>query len=363
MTLPNEVLSAPFSYPGDKAKAISLWLRPNQPCTFGSMAASKDRIHFCILSDEDLYSSDEEIRDKIQLERLMWKQGCVRNLKPAHGFFLIVASEKVMLAAPDDNLLRLGERLRELWGCTIEKDRHGNDIAWETLFLRNPATGEYVKFTFSLDYFGAQGDKRWWHDHRLPGGIGFTANSVGHMARTREWYDNQGPQSEWATRLAMLTVNASATTDWGKAMWLVDLADGKPQRGNSCPFQNPASLKEPLANKDWSHYRGYLSTDHSLRLEIFRSKPELTREVAKIWLQDLSYIYEPGEPDRIKFMRGEPVSESEVFDQIGSPETWRTIARPLHGIQRTIEQEHRIAALLSEMESKWGRDPISEYAQ
>jgi len=349
----NRVILHPYASDPEKAKALSLWVRPNQPCLFGRMAATKGRMQFCILSDSDLYSSDKHIREKIKRERLVWKQASVKNDKPAHGFMLVAASEKIMLAAPDDNLFRLACGLRELWGCKVEKDEYGNDVAWETLFLRHPTDNQYVKFTFSLDYFGAQGDGRWWHDHRVPGGIGFTANSLGHMARTREWYEGRGPQAEWAVELAMLTVEEAAKTQWGKAIWLEDLKGGQPARGKECPFSDPSSVKEKLRNKDWSYYAGFLSTDHSIRKELFRSEPELPKELNRKWLQDLTYIYESTEPDRRKFMEGEPVTETEVFREIGPPETWRVMPLAARVISRTKEQEQEIAMLLAKMEEKW----------
>ena len=34
-----------------------------------------------------------------------------------------------------------------------------------------------------VNYFCAQGDRRWWHDHRIPGGMALSVNSVGHLAK------------------------------------------------------------------------------------------------------------------------------------------------------------------------------------
>jgi hypothetical protein len=360
--LANKVLLNRFAYNSEKAKALSLWIRPNQPCVFGTKAASKGRMHFCILSDDDLYSSDRLIKEKIQRARLLWKRASLKNQAPGHGFMLLATSEKILYAAPDDeNLFRLACRLRGLWGCEVERDEEGNDIAWETLFLHNPTQNYYVKFTFSLDYFGAQGDQRWWHDHRVPGGIGFTANSLGHMARTQEWYESGGPQIEWAVKLAMLTVDRSAEIQWGKnkkAIWLEELERGQPHAGKGCPFSDVASLPENLRNKDWSSYSGYLSTDHSIRKEFFRSEPEIPKDIDTKWLQDLTYIYDPTKPDYRKFMEGEPVSEPDVFKEIGSPRTWRRMPLAEPVIYRSREQEQEIVTLLAQMEEKWGvNDP------
>jgi hypothetical protein len=34
-----------------------------------------------------------------------------------------------------------------------------------------------------VNVFSVQADGRWWHDHRFPGGLAFSMNSVGHFAR------------------------------------------------------------------------------------------------------------------------------------------------------------------------------------
>src|SRR5947209_20380494 len=90
----NEVILYPYASVVEKARALSLWMQyNNQPCLFGRVAAARGRIHFCILSDDDLHESDQHIRQKIQRERRIWKQGCLYNERPAHGFLLLAASK------------------------------------------------------------------------------------------------------------------------------------------------------------------------------------------------------------------------------------------------------------------------------
>jgi hypothetical protein len=351
----NEVILYPYASESEKARALALWMQHNQLCLFGRVAAARGRIHFCILSDDDLHESDQHIRQKIRRERRTWKQGCLYNEKPAHGFLLLAASERVLFAAPDEPLMRFARHLRTLWGCAVDVDEYGNDIAWETLFLQNPDTQQYVRFTFSLDYFGAQGDGRWWHDHRIPGGIGFTANSVGHMARVNQWYEGRKPQIEWTLRTAMQTVGEAAVTKWDKAIWLETITESKPSEMGKCPFQDLSYLGVKLRDKDWRHYAGRLSTDHSIRKELFRLAPEPPPDIALKWQQDLTYLYDVAERDHGKFMEGELISEEEVFQELGRPETWRV--RPLAAatteVKRTKNQKRRISRLLSGMKKSW----------
>src|SRR5437763_961245 len=75
----NEVILHPFARDHEKIEALRLWLQPNQPCLFGRVAAATHRMHLCVLSDEDLMSSDDHVRQKIKRERLLWKIGSLRN--------------------------------------------------------------------------------------------------------------------------------------------------------------------------------------------------------------------------------------------------------------------------------------------
>lgn len=351
----NKIILSDFASDAEKSEALGLWLRRNQPCIFGRIAAS-DRMHYCILSTSDLYSSDNDIKAKIISELLLWKRRCALNEKPEHGFMLLVADEKICAATPDDNLRRLACRIRELWGCKVERSANDNDIAWESTYLETPFQKDnFAVFTFSLDYFGSQGDQRWWHDHRVPGGIAFTANSLGHMIRYREWYENKVDQIEWGLQTAMLTVaNAADVPPSGKAIWLKPLKDGRPFNATVpvCPFSKINSLKQQLQDKDWSQYRGWLSTDHSIRWgEFFNSGPERPKS-AKEWNQDLTYIYDATKPDWSKFMGAQFISRKQLYDDfIGEPNSWAILAEK-EQLPNTPEHDE-ILKLLSSLREKW----------
>jgi hypothetical protein len=59
---------------------------------------------------------------------------------------------------------------------------------------------------FNVDFFACAGDGRWWHDHRFPGGIAYTANSTGHMMRFRDWYQAKDQSEAWGLKQAMLNL-------------------------------------------------------------------------------------------------------------------------------------------------------------
>src|SRR5262249_52483422 len=154
-------------------------------------AASLRRMHYCFLGPRDLVRSDDYIRSKIADARKLWKYRALDGI-PEHGFMLSICDRRVAYAQPDEALLEFALHVQRLAGWQGRLDCRGNEIVDEWVYLRHPSTEDVVKFTFSVDFFASAADGKWWHDHRVPGGIAFTANSLGHMARWMEWYDGKG---------------------------------------------------------------------------------------------------------------------------------------------------------------------------
>jgi hypothetical protein len=335
ISVTNGVLFDTYATPAQCEIQLLNWLQRNQPCVFGRIAAVKGFLHFCIIRDADILTrTDQEIANLIKGSLREWKR---RSLKPAdefstaaHGFVLIVASQHVALAAPDKHLFTFSCKLRELWGCSSTNTDWGI-VHWETLYMQDPRSERYVKFTFSVDFFAARGDGRWWQDHRSPGGVLFTANSVGHMMRYREWYQDMKDQREWCLQSAMLTIEGAAETPYGKATWLKPLQkNGKPiVEDLACPFSSPERIKKELADKDWTRYAGYLHTDLSIRDEFFfHEDPEPKADtISKEYLQDFAYLYDVRQQDNLRFVEGVPVSKEEVEDAIGPVSTFTQIGR------------------------------------
>ena len=178
-----------------------------------------------------------------------------------------MASPTVALAAPDDNLKAFSNSILQLSGWSVGRHRFArpvNEISSGYLYLRNPKDSVLYGFQFNIDFFACAGHDRWWHDHRFPGGIAFTANSLGHMRAYREWYGIlKGDGAEWAVKQAMLTIDNAAKQKVvardksqqqdpeGRVTWLRPLSvDGKPHVENiPCPL---TSVPGPLAGKDWT---------------------------------------------------------------------------------------------------------------
>jgi hypothetical protein len=322
----------------EMAECLDLWCQHRQPCQFGRVAAKQRGIHFCFLREMAVSTwSDEEIAEKISEEKQLWKQrGAFDPERAAHSFVIVVASPRVALAAPDQHLRAFSDRLLELAGW--EADRRGvrrkNTITSDFLYLRNPAEGRFYGFRFNADFFACAADGRWWHDHRFPGGIAFTANSTGHMVRFREWYQGRDQNESWALRQAMLTINNAAATkstasgdpEEGRVTWLRPLdLDGKPLVADiQCPL---ASVPGALEGKDWTRYEGLLHTDHAVREEFFLDR-DVAPTASKPYLMDFTYLYDDKQDDFEIFTRGKPFTDEEIYAEIGHPENWTHRERP-----------------------------------
>jgi hypothetical protein len=226
----HRVLHNPLAQDYERQRAMELWLfgRDTQPCVFGKIAARQQKMHFCFITAADIGNSDNHVRDKIASARSLWKRRAASGI-PEHGFMLVVCDKDVAYAKANEDLKKFAEHLQCLVGWRCREGERGNDISDEWLYLRHPETKEIIKFTFSVDFFASAGDSGWWHDHRVPGGIAFTANSLGHMAKYLEWYEKKDLRIEWALRNAMNTIDSAAKEHPHRpATYLIDLENGEP---------------------------------------------------------------------------------------------------------------------------------------
>jgi hypothetical protein len=340
----------------EMAECLALWFQYRQPCQFGKAAAKQRRIHFCFLREVAVSEwSDDEIAEKISEEKQLWKQRAACDPeRAAHSLVIVVASPRVALAAPDRHLRAFGDRILELAGW--EHDRHGvrrrNTLTSDFLYLKNPVDGDFYGFRFNADFFACAGDGRWWHDHRFPGGIAFTANSTGHMMRFRDWFQTKDQNESWGLKQAMLTIQNAAPTkttdssnplEQGRATWLRSLdAQGKPLVDNiPCPI---ARVPAMLEGKDWTRYEGFLHTDHAVREEFFLDR-EVTPTASRPYLMDFTYLYDDQQGDFEEFTRGKRFAEEDVYAEIGRPGDWTHRASATVG-SRSEEQAVSVAEQL-----------------
>jgi hypothetical protein len=280
-------------------EVLNGWLTHFQPCLFGRTAAKNSLLSFCILSRSDLEKSDEHIAAKIQDARLRWLAEGFEGNKS--GFVILAASQKIATAAPDEVAQKLARRLAFLY---LQEDILANHPHLDEIQLRKHGQTEVIwRWDVGVNYFSAQGDKRWWQDHRIPAGLGFSMNSVGHMVKAanlaagmrhleslldaprEEWEASKIDSLEKALVLAMRTIDNASQTDWGKATELLPLKDTTstvPQ----CPF----SLPKDLADKDFREYQGYYHTDFTIPSEYFDGAVGRSSGQASFQL-DFTYLF------------------------------------------------------------------------
>lgn len=344
-------------------EAINHWCAKRQPCRFGMAAASRGQIYFCYLRPRDLADGDRAVREKIARAKKQWKQRAVKDTdNPPHSFVLVFGSREMEIAAPDDNMRRFAARLLELTGWKPERKalRGENTITSDYLYLRHPQSRAYHGFRFNIDFFAAAGDGTWWHDHRFPGGIAFTANAAGHMKNFIDWYaEPGGDHGSWALTQAMVTIAKAHPTrgvkagapptehtarDEGRLTWLLDLKAGKPfVERLACPL---SPVPKQLADKDWTKYEGLIHTDHAVREELFDLRAARAAKDNPPLL-DFTYLYDTAHPDFAEFMAGRLFSEEEVFADIGREEDWSHREGEYRLIERSDDEAAEVAGLLT----------------
>jgi len=254
------------------ADALSSWLAENQPCLFGRMEANQKRLAFCVLNENDLERSDQEIRERIHHERMDWKRRAESG--DSHAFLIVAVSERIARARPDGRLRQLASRLCELYLGVGDADKiHVDDLILRT----NDGRQERLRqWPVGVNYFSAQGDGRWWHDHRFPGGMAYSMNSVGHMARrhVEQKLRNSSQRAAqlqdaareklvyWALRKAMETIGVRVAGS-GRGTWLMER--GKCREDKDPPaFEARQTLFGEFASYSENRYFGLYHTDHTI---------------------------------------------------------------------------------------------------
>lgn len=299
---------------------INEWIQKHQPCLFGRIAAKCNFLSYCVLTEADLEGPDESIRDKIQAARTEWTRVGFEGQK--NGFVILAISEQLARAVPDETVKQIALRLASLYLLTdVESDQVFLDEIWLEKPGRQLTTW---KWSAGINYFSAQGDRRWWQDHRIPGGIAFSVNSVGHMVKSGILakgmialdQELDAPDEDWtlskvdslskAHILAMQTISRASDGPSGKATELLFLPAGT----SSCC---PADLPPSLANKDCSQYLGHYHTDYTVPSEYFRSDVKRPASIQNHVL-DFTYLFDRSvdNPDFIEMGDGRRIREDEI---------------------------------------------------
>jgi hypothetical protein len=309
-----------FGASSDEAarSAIREWISRYQPCLFGRMAAKTDLISFCILTEADLCGDRTALRDKIQGAREEWLALGYDGRKSA--FIILLISPRIACAVPDGSVQAIA---RELCASYLLREIAPDEIYLDEMFLEKPGTRRTVwKWLAGVNYFCAQGDCRWWHDHRIPGGMAFSVNSVGHLVKSGQLSEamkhfdevmggpGQSLENEAVTSLgkaldlAMRTINLAAHAPSGKATTLVPLPSPLPNSLPACP----TTLPKVLEGKNYTAYQGWYHTDVTVPSEYFR--PDVQRPIDIVAKElDFTYLFHDDieNPDHITTAKGRRV--------------------------------------------------------
>lgn len=294
----NNRLFSPEISEAHSIEVVNEWLQHHQPCLFGLIAARLGLISYCLLAEADLMESDQFISDKIQAARSQWTAKGFEGRKSA--FIVLAISSKVVNARPDRVMKELAQRLCSLY---LQQRIRTDKIYLDNIFLEKQGrkTTAWIWPT-GVNYFCSQGDKRWWQDHRIPGGMAFSVNSVGHMVKSgimaksmselehllgapsEDWALSKVDSLEKALQLAMGTIARASNAVSGKATELLP----KPHGGS---MKCPARLPTGLTDKNCREYRGYYHTDFTLPSEYFL--PDVKRpEGLKVHTLDFTYLFD-----------------------------------------------------------------------
>jgi len=85
-----------------RTSIVAKWLMQHQPCIFGKLAAARDLISYCFITEEDLASSDQAVLTKLQAARKGWKSQAEHGKRSA--FVILAIGQRLVDAAPDVTL-------------------------------------------------------------------------------------------------------------------------------------------------------------------------------------------------------------------------------------------------------------------
>lgn len=283
----------------DGADALNQWLKRFQPCLFGRIAATSGLLSYCILLESELSEPDEYIAARIQDARLRWLIEAYNGNNS--GFVILLASNRIANAIPNDDAKALAIRLCSLY---LEQDIKPDEAYLDEILLRKPGQRDTLwRWDVGVNYFCSHGDGRWWNDHRIPGGMGLSMNSVGHMVKSAKLSKAEkaveeklgSPEEDWdasnidslelALAFAMRTINNSSEAVSGKATELEPLPPKELLPVSECPFKLPADLTD----KNFCEYRGYYHTDYSIPSDYFHAAVE--RPTDKTYSLDFTYLF------------------------------------------------------------------------
>jgi len=330
-----------------KIRAYRQWLETNQPCVFGRVAAKHKNVFICLLEEHEIVRmkrGDDDLRDTIQDYRQVWKRYALEGMMSS--FLILLVSRGLVTKEPQDQLKEICRRFLELY---MEVEVADDTILpqREYVFLRHAREAgrpDILKFSTLPNVFCAQGDGRWWQDHRTPGGVMITSNALGHFMYSRNKVAFlQEKEKLWALENAMRTISNAYS----------DPATKKSGRLRHCPATHlvprlqgePSPLRDSSAFSMFSpdYYQGYFHTDHLIPSAFFQ--PERDPKALKHY-EDLSlrYIFDPA---------GDPQDHAELMTGVNA--TWYEVRRNIDRLPDFVNPEKNPADFSDSIRARLAR--------
>jgi len=315
----NSILNDPGKSKEKKRDAFKRWLAKSQPCLFGQTAARNDKVFVCLLEEDEILrmqNGDDDLRQTITDHQLVWRRYALHGL--SSSFVILLCSRTIAGIAPCDELKELCRRLMELYlNCSIGDNEILQHEEWVYLAKGKGQSQSLLKFATLPNIFCAQGDRRWWHDHRTPGAIMITSNALGHFMHTQS--NSNSPDTNRALRMAMGTISGAYNENKkGPATCLISLPLGE---------ISPIQTDQQLGRYSARTYYGKFHTDHLIPSEFFTAKSPSTYYTDL----DFSYIHDVNNPEHSELMAGVSVDWYTVENSIwlGSNERGDTLRKTM----------------------------------
>jgi hypothetical protein len=299
-----------------------------------------------MIPEDMLYGDESELQRHIQTARLSWTAAGFEG--KSSSFVIAILSEKLCRAIPSETVKQIALRICSLYlQEPVEADRIYSDRIW----LEHAGSRRFAwEWVVGVNYFSAQGDGRWWQDHRFPAGMAFSMNSVGHMVKSgklnravhdleevmgtslRDYSEPKVDSLEKALELAMRTINYASETVSGKATFLVPTVAVPGESRPACPIKLPPML----SGFDYCTYKGFYHTDYSIPSEYFI--PDVVRPKA-IEARELDFTYlfheDLDNPDYNRMGEGRRIRTAEP-DVGGVPIDLYPAVKRLRGVETEV---------------------------
>lgn len=299
----NGVLWDPTTLRIEKAHAILGWMRrqlpdvaptptpgssytPSLTCRFAQREANpandNPRMFTLVLHEDEVVRLDDtRLREIIQLHRAAWKRLAFHGLSSA--FIIAIVGEHISRIKPEKDLMRICQGLMSMYlDVEVQPDQYNYDAEFCDLGIQSGGRLTARRFGALTSIFLAQGDKRWWRDHRGPGGIIVSTNSVGHYAYRAHNLLEGAPllpaHSGQMLSLAKATIKDSFQGDL---------------RVNPHPATWLKSVPGSVDKSDDRQYNGWYHTDHLIPRVYFDERQSRATDSLTFYDDlDFSYIHD-----------------------------------------------------------------------